>query len=71
VYRPSVDKFQGQGAGGRVLQRDHLEREDMTCGAGFLFSRNRFNVAISCAHCLAYLVCTDELLDTRARRRWQ
>ena len=29
--------------------------------------RNRLNVAISRARCLAYLVCTDELLDTRAR----
>ena len=35
--------------------------------ADFLFSRNRLNVAISRARCLAYLVCTDELLDTRAR----
>ena len=35
--------------------------------ADFLFSKNRLNVAISRARCLAYLVCTDELLDTRAR----
>ena len=33
----------------------------------FLFSKNRLNVAISRARCLAYLICTDELLDTRAR----
>ena len=33
----------------------------------FLFSKNRLNVAISRARCLAYLVCTSELLDTRAR----
>lgn len=33
----------------------------------FLFSRNRLNVAVSRARCLAYLVCTDALLDTRAR----
>ncbi len=31
----------------------------------FLFSKNRLNVAISRARCLAYLICTDELLDTR------
>ena len=35
-------------------------------GVDFLFSRNRLNVAISRARCLAYLVCTEELLDTRA-----
>ena len=41
--------------------------EDMPRGPEFLFSRNRLNVAISRARCLAYLVCTDELLDSRAR----
>jgi superfamily I DNA and/or RNA helicase len=35
--------------------------------ADFLFSKNRLNVAISRARCLAYLICTDELLDMRAR----
>jgi uncharacterized protein len=35
--------------------------------ASFLFSKNRLNVAISRARCLAYLICTDDLLDTRAR----
>jgi hypothetical protein len=44
-----------------------LQRGERTRGAEFLFSRNRLNVAISRARCLAYLVCTDELLDTRAR----
>ncbi len=32
----------------------------------FLFSRNRLNVAISRARCLSYLVCTEELVNTRA-----
>ncbi len=41
--------------------------EDITRGVDFLFSRNRLNVAVSRARCLAYLVCTDALLDTRAR----
>jgi uncharacterized protein len=41
--------------------------DDMTRGTGFLFSRHRLNVAISRAQCLAYLVCTEKLLDTRAR----
>ena len=40
---------------------------DMIRSANFLFSRNRLNVAISRARCLAYLVCTDRLLNSRAR----
>ena len=40
---------------------------DMPRGPDFLFSRNRLNVAVSRARCLAYLVCTDELLNSRAR----
>jgi uncharacterized protein len=36
-------------------------------GADFLFSTNRLNVAISRAQCLAYLVCTKELLESRAK----
>jgi uncharacterized protein len=39
---------------------------ELSRGANFLFSRNRFNVAISRARCLAYLVCTEELLNSRA-----
>ena len=35
--------------------------------ADLLFSKNRLNVATSRARCLAYLICTDDLLDTRAR----
>jgi uncharacterized protein len=31
----------------------------------FLFSRNRLNVAVSRAQCLAVVVCTPELLETR------
>ena len=39
----------------------------MPRGPEFLFSRNRLNVAISRARCLAYLVCTKQLLNSRAR----
>ena len=39
----------------------------MPRGPEFLFSRNRLNVAISRAKCLAYVVCTDELLNSRAK----
>ena len=41
--------------------------DDMTRTADFLFSRNRLNVAVSRARALAYVICTDELLDARAR----
>jgi uncharacterized protein len=40
--------------------------QDMPRGPEFLFSRNRLNVAVSRARCLAYLVCTEELLNSRA-----
>jgi len=52
--------------GGRAEERGHLP-EDMSRGPDFLFSRNRLNVAVSRARCLAYLVCTEELLNSRAR----
>ena len=41
--------------------------EHMPRSSEFLFSRNRLNVAISRARCLAYLVCTEDLLNSRAR----
>jgi len=40
---------------------------DMPRGVEFLFSRNRLNVAVSRAQCLAYLVCTEALLESRAK----
>ena len=39
----------------------------MPRGPHFLFSRNRLNVAVEPARCLAYLVCTEALLSSRAR----
>ena len=35
--------------------------------ARFLFSRNRLNVAISRAQCLAVLVCSPRLLEARCQ----
>jgi hypothetical protein len=37
--------------------------EDVPRGLEFLLSRNRLNVAISRAQCLAYLVCSPRLLE--------
>ncbi len=63
----TVDKFQGGEAPVVFFTMTTSSGDDMTRGADFLFSRNRLNVAISRARCLAYLVCTEELLNTRAR----
>jgi uncharacterized protein len=63
----TVDKFQGREAAVVFFSMATSSGADMTRGVDFLFSRNRLNVAISRARCLAYLVCTEELLDARAR----
>jgi hypothetical protein len=41
--------------------------EDVPHGLEFLFSRNRLNVAISRAQCLAYLVCSPRLIEVNCR----
>ncbi len=63
----TVDKFQGREAPVVFFTMTTSSGEDMPRGPEFLFSRNRLNVAVSRARCLAYLVCTDELLNARAR----
>lgn len=63
----TVDKFQGREAAVVLFSMATSSAEFMPRTADFLFSKNRLNVAISRARCLAYLVCTEELLDTPAR----
>jgi uncharacterized protein len=63
----TVDKFQGREAPVVFFTMTTSSAEDMPRGPEFLFSRNRLNVAISRARCLAYLVCTEALLNSRAR----
>jgi uncharacterized protein len=63
----TVDKFQGREAPVVFFTMTTSSGEDMPRGPEFLFSRNRLNVAISRARCLAFLVCTEELLNSRAR----
>ena len=63
----TVDKFQGREAAVVLFSMATSSAEFMPRTADFLFSKNRLNVAISRARCLAYLICTDQLLDTRAR----
>jgi uncharacterized protein len=63
----TVDKFQGREAPIVYFTMTSSSAQDMSRGPEFLFSRNRLNVAVSRAQCLAYLVCTDELLSSRAK----
>ena len=59
----TVDKFQGREAPVVFYSMASSSGEDVPRGLDFLFSRNRLNVAISRAQCLAYLVCSPRLLE--------
>ena len=64
----TVDKFQGREAPVVFFSMASSTGEDVPRGLEFLFSRNRFNVAISRAKALAVLACSPRLLDVRAAR---
>jgi uncharacterized protein len=59
----TVDKFQGQEAKLVFYSMTSSSGEDVPRGLDFLLSRNRLNVAISRAQCLAFLVCSPRLLE--------
>jgi uncharacterized protein len=61
----TVDKFQGQQAPIVLFSMATSSGEDVPRSLAFLFSRNRLNVAISRAQCLAILVCSPRLLEAR------
>jgi predicted RecB family nuclease len=63
----TVDKFQGREAAVVFYSMASSTGEDVPRGLDFLFSRNRLNVAISRAMCLAYLVCSPRLLEVDCR----
>jgi predicted RecB family nuclease len=63
----TVDKFQGQQAKVVFYSMASSTGEDVSRGLDFLFSRNRLNVAISRAQCLAYLVASPTLLDASCK----
>jgi AAA domain len=63
----TVDKFQGQQARVVFYSMASSSGTDVPRGLDFLFSRNRLNVAISRAQCLAYLVCSPRLLEVDCR----
>jgi uncharacterized protein len=63
----SVGEFQGQQAPVVFFSMASSSGADAPRGIDFLMSRNRLNVAVSRAQCLAYLVCAPRLLDVSAR----
>jgi len=59
----TVDKFQGQEAEAVLISMATSDADNMPRNADFLFSRNRLNVAISRARCLAVVVANPALLN--------
>ncbi len=63
----TVDKFQGREAPVVFYSMATSSAEDVPRTLEFLFSRNRLNVAVSRAMCLAFVVASPRLLKSRAR----
>lgn len=59
----TVDKFQGREAPVVFYSMASSSGEDVPRGLDFLLSRNRLNVAVSRAQCLAYVACSPRLLE--------
>jgi len=60
----TVDKFQGQQAPVVLISMATSSGDDLPRQIEFLYSRNRLNVAISRARCLAVIVASPRLLET-------
>ena len=63
----SVDRFQGQEAPIVILSMCASDANESPRGLGFLFDKNRLNVAISRAQCMAIVVANPKLANTEAR----
>jgi len=63
----TVDKFQGRQAPVVFFSMASSSGAELPRGVEFLFSRNRLNVAISRARCLAVVVASPRLLDVDCR----
>lgn len=63
----TVDKFQGQEAAVVFFSMATSSGEDVPRNIEFLLSRNRLNVAISRARCLAYIVVSPRLVEINCR----
>jgi predicted RecB family nuclease len=59
----TVDKFQGQEAAVAIVSMTTSSGDDLPRDIEFLFSRNRLNVAVSRAQCLAIIVASLRLLE--------
>ena len=59
----TVDKFQGQEAAVVLVSMATSSGDDLPRDIGFLYSRNRLNVAISRARCLAVIYASPRLLE--------
>ncbi len=63
----TVDKFQGQEAAVVFFSMATSSGAEIPRGVEFLYSRNRLNVAVSRAQCLAVLVASPELMSIKCR----
>ncbi len=63
----TVDKFQGRQAEVVFFSMTTSSGDDLPRDIEFLFSRNRLNVAVSRARCLAVVVASPRLLDVACR----
>ena len=63
----TVDKFQGKEAAVAIVSLAASSGRDAPRGLEFLLLRNRLNVAVSRAMCLACIVTSPRLLESRAR----
>ena len=59
----TVDKFQGQEAPVVIVSMTTSSGDDLPRDIAFLFSRNRMNVAVSRAKCLALVLASPRLLE--------
>jgi uncharacterized protein len=64
----SVDKFQGQDAAVVIMSMCSSSGDASPRGLEFIFSKNRLNVAISRAQCLAIVVGSPQLAQTHCNR---
>jgi superfamily I DNA and/or RNA helicase len=67
VAAGTVDRFQGREAAVVLFSMASSTGDDVPRGLEFLFSRNRFNVAISRAKAMAVVVSSPRLLEARCR----
>nr|WP_256368643.1 MULTISPECIES: C-terminal helicase domain-containing protein [unclassified Ruegeria] len=63
----TVDKFQGQEAPIAIYSMATSSHADAPRGMEFLYSANRFNVAISRAQCIAILIASPDVFEAECK----